>query len=43
MFACLHGHSDIAMTLLDDGAIVDHQEKVKDLEYVLYTSYHITP
>ena len=32
MLASRHGHSDIAKTLLDHGAIVDYQEKVKDLE-----------
>ena len=38
MYACRYGHTDIGKMLLDHRAVIDHYNKVKDLEHVaIYT------
>ena len=33
-YACLNGHTDTGRMLLDHGAVIDHCEKVNDLQHV---------
>ena len=40
MYACFYGHTDIGRMLLDHGAVIDHCEKVKDLEHVATHYYY---
>ena len=42
MGACLFGNTDVARMLLDHGAVIDHCEKVKDLEQCHVATHKLT-
>ena len=43
MYACNFGKTDSAKMLLDHGAVIDHCDKVKDLEHVYtYKQYNLS-
>ena len=40
MYACDSGNTETAKILLDKGAVVDHCNKVKDFEHVIYIHFN---